>query len=90
MVPCEKKDGRYVYTTPDAQEESFFSSSEIARDDADLIAVIEEFGAAICSDKFARLRIVQIPEDVKWHIAEYDGVEWVAEDHRTWHGGEED
>jgi hypothetical protein len=27
---------------------------------------------------------VEIPGDVSWHIGEYDGVEWVAEDHRTW------
>jgi len=25
-----------------------------------------------------------VPDDVKWHIAEFDGWEWVAEDHRTW------
>jgi len=27
---------------------------------------------------------VEIPDDVKWHIHEYDGLEHVAEDHRTW------
>ena len=32
----------------------------------------------------ADLRIVEIPDDVQWHIAEYDGYEHVAEDHRTW------
>ena len=34
--------------------------------------------------RFARLKVVEIPDDVKWHIEEYDGAEWVAEDHRTW------
>jgi len=24
-----------------------------------------------------------VPDDVKWHIHEYDGLEHVAEDHRT-------
>ena len=33
---------------------------------------------------YAHLKVVEIPDDVKWHIEEYDGVEWVAEDHRTW------
>ena len=33
---------------------------------------------------YARLKVIEIPDDVKWHIEEYDGVEWVAEDHRTW------
>lgn len=32
----------------------------------------------------ADLKIVEIPPDVDWEINEYDGVEWVAETHRTW------
>lgn len=32
----------------------------------------------------ASLKIVKIPPDVEWEIAEYDGAEWVAEVHRTW------
>jgi hypothetical protein len=31
------------------------------------------------------LGIAIVPDDVKWHIEEYDGSEHVAEDHRTWH-----
>jgi hypothetical protein len=27
---------------------------------------------------------VDIPDDVKWQIEEYDGNEWIAESHRTW------
>ena len=30
------------------------------------------------------LKIVEIPEGVRWEIEEYDGKEWVAEMHRTW------
>jgi hypothetical protein len=22
---------------------------------------------------------------VSWHVEEYDGMEWIAEDHRTWY-----
>ena len=25
-----------------------------------------------------------IPEGIKWHIADYDGMEHIAEDHRQW------
>ena len=32
----------------------------------------------------AEIGIVEIPDGVKWHIHEYDGIEHVAEDHRTW------
>lgn len=54
------------------------------RSDPDLIAVIEELGEEVAGGRFASLRIVDIPDDVKWHIHEYDGLEHVAEDHRTW------
>ena len=32
----------------------------------------------------ANHKIVEIPADVEWQIQEYDGMEWVAEKHRTW------
>ena len=35
--------------------------------------------------KWAKLKIVRVPKDVKWTIEENDGWEWVAEKHRTWH-----
>ena len=53
------------------------------RADPDLIAVIEEMGQASWSWA-AEITIIEIPDDVKWHIHEYDGMEHIAEDHRTW------
>jgi hypothetical protein len=53
------------------------------RSDVDLVAVVEELGEdanGIC----AELKVVEIPDSVAWHICEYDGMEHVAEDHRTW------
>lgn len=58
-------------------------SFDILRDDPALIQVIEELGTKANGD-CAALDIVEIPDGVQWHIQEYDGVEWVAEDHRTW------
>ena len=55
------------------------------RADPDLIAVIEEMGTEAASGGCAELAIVEIPDDVKWHISEYDGNEHVAENHRTWY-----
>jgi hypothetical protein len=49
-----------------------------------LIETIEELGSKVASGPFSKLKIVEVPDDVKWHIAEFDGWEWVAEDHRTW------
>ncbi len=34
--------------------------------------------------KYANLKIVEIPDGVKWQIEEDCGNEWVAEQHRTW------
>jgi hypothetical protein len=55
------------------------------RSDPDLITIIEEMGEASWGWA-AEISIVEIPDDVKWHIYEYDGIEHVAEDHRTWYG----
>ena len=53
------------------------------RADPDLIAVIEEM-AKDAEGWAADIKIVEIPDDVEWQISEYDGMEWVAEKHRTW------
>ena len=53
------------------------------RSDSDLVAVVEEMGKeanVFC----AELKVIEIPDGVEWHISEYDGIEHVAEDHRTW------
>jgi len=56
---------------------------EVARDDPYLVRVVEDLGEK-ADGSFANLKIVEIPADVNWEIGEYDGVEWVAEVHRTW------
>ena len=35
-------------------------------------------------DDPALVQVVEVPDDVSWHIAEYDGYESVAENHRSW------
>lgn len=54
------------------------------RADPDLIAVIEELGPKRASGPFGEVKVVEIPDNVSWEIQEYDGIEWVAEKHRTW------
>jgi len=56
---------------------------EIPRDSPHLIAVVESMGA-IADGRHSTLRVVEIPDDVLWQIEEYDGLEDVAEKHRTW------
>ena len=60
-----------------------FSYWHIARDCPHLVAMVEEGGTNI-GGMYSDLRIVDVPDDVKWHIHEYDGLEHVAENHRTW------
>ena len=54
------------------------------RDDKDLVAVVQELGVEANSGH-SDLKIVEIPEDVKWYIDEYDGIEVVHEFHRSWY-----
>lgn len=56
---------------------------EIARDSQQLLSVIANLGER-AAGPYAKLKVVTIPDDVSWHIDEYDGWEWVAETHRTW------
>lgn len=57
---------------------------EHARDDPKLVEVVEVLGSDEASGAHSELRIVTIPDDVDWQIEEYDGLEHVAEVHRTW------
>jgi len=63
--------------------ENYWSDRDIDRDDPLLIQIIEELGEA-ANGFFAELKIVEIPAGVLWDIEEYDGVEHIAEQHRTW------
>jgi hypothetical protein len=64
-------------------ETVFYPDSDIARNDANLVSVVLELGEA-ANGRCAELKVVEIPDDVEWQIEEYDGLEWVAEKHRTW------
>ena len=73
----EEYKSRRDITDPD------FYYYDIPRDCPVLVAMVEEQGEAMNSN-YSLLKIVEIPDDVNWYIAEYDGMEHVAERHRTW------
>ena len=96
----EKRHGNYFYTIPVAKyreyekvaqetkdwsalNEVFFSENEIPRNDVHLVQVVEELGIKSWG-RFSELKVVDVPDDVKWEIFEYDGMEHVAEKHRIW------
>lgn len=53
------------------------------RADPLLIQVVEEL-AEKADGSGASLSVAEIPDGTKWEIDEYDGLEHVAEKHRTW------
>ena len=57
--------------------------SDIERNDPILVHVVETLGNE-ANGRFAKLCIVEIPDDVNWEISEYDGSESVEEVHRSW------
>lgn len=83
--PIRGNDSDYYKAGSPQSDATYLSEYEFyeQRNDPDLIAVIEELG----KDSWgwtSELAIVEIPADVQWHIHEYDGLEHVAENHRTW------
>jgi hypothetical protein len=60
-----------------------FYERNFKRDDPDLVSVVELLGER-ANDCYSRLEVVEIPEDVSWYISDYDGMERVEEQHRSW------
>lgn len=63
--------------------EVILSPDSIARDDPHLVTLVEEMGETSFG-RFTSLKVIEIPDDVEWQLEQYDGMEWVAEKHRTW------
>jgi hypothetical protein len=73
---------------PDEMDNDFFkvhylTNNPDERTDPLLIRVVWELGRKSWG-ACAELKIVEVPNGVKWEISEYDGLEHVAEIHRTW------
>lgn len=55
----------------------------LERDDAALVRVVEELGEQADSEA-SKLKVVDIPDGIKWHVVDYDGQEHIVEAHRAW------
>lgn len=62
-----------------------FLPGDVERTDTRLIEVVKTLGPKRASGEFAELAIIKIPDGIEYEIEEYDGIEWVAESHKTWH-----
>ena len=71
------------YWIPELGKDKKYYCHDLERTDPDLVAVVEELGEK--ADGYgAELKIVNIPDNIEWHIQEYDGMEKVCENYRTW------
>lgn len=71
----------------DSQECAVFGHQiwdvDLPRTDSDLVQCVELLGDRSWG-RNAELKVVEVPDEVEWHIQEHDGREWIAEDHRVW------
>lgn len=73
----------YNYYVGSADEDNYWSEYSLKRDDPNLVKIVEQMGESVNST-YSELAVVEIPDGIKWHLCEYDGIEHIAEDHRTW------
>jgi len=84
---CVEEKSKYdiiLFYKDHISNDSLFLEHDLERDDPELVKIVEEMSME-ANGKYAQLKIIDVPNDVKWHISEYDGLEHVAEDHRTWY-----
>ena len=53
------------------------------RTDPDLVLAVEVLKDK-ANGRFAKLKVVEIPDGIEWEISEFDGMEIVHEKHRIW------
>jgi len=80
----ESSFSKYAYYVDRKSDDTYWYDGMIEdRSDPALVQVVEELGDK-ASGWAAKLTVVEIPDNISWYIHEYDGMERVDEDHRTW------
>ncbi len=95
-LPEPANEGEIIFDRTLTPEQSFSDAEHIRvlgrywetwiekqRTHALLIRVVEELGRA-ASGSLSSLKVVEVPNGTDWEIDEYDGLEHIAEKHRTW------
>ena len=92
FIPWEKTPSKYDLGNSeywvkgfcyDPEHQLFLCEDTEDRSDPDLVAVVEQLGEDANTDS-SELKVVEIPDGVEWEIQNYDGMEHIAEKHRTW------
>ena len=72
---------RYYFN--EVKEENGFGEWEIERNDPVFVEVVEQLGD-LANGYYSKLKVVEVPDDIKWYISDYDGLEEVHEEHKKW------
>ena len=78
--------GYQTFFKNEVKDENLVDDWTFDRNDPDLVQVVETLGEKAGQGKYIKLKVVEIPDDVKWLIrrSETNGGEYIAEEHRTW------
>lgn len=57
--------------------------NQYSRTDPDLILAVETLKEK-ANGRISKLKIVNVPNNIKWEITEYDEIEQVEEKHNSW------
>jgi len=79
----EYKTDDYKFYLYDEETKILYKFAILDRDNPQLVALVEEM-RDLANGQHAKLKIVEIPDDIAYFIDEYDGMESVHEDHRIW------
>jgi hypothetical protein len=83
VVHVYKKDlGKRFSKWPEKMPD-YFGHYNLERNDPMLVKAVEELGEK-ANGQFAKLEVVEIPDGIEWHLDEYDGIESIHENHRSW------
>jgi len=61
-----------------------YGYADISRTDTRLVECVEKL-AEKANGAHANLKVIDIPDDIKWNIETHDGREHIAEVHRKWY-----
>lgn len=73
-----------AYSHMELKWDEYGHGDSLERTDPKLVECVETLGDK-ANGRHASLKVVDIPDDVEYYIHDYDGVEHIAEVHRTWH-----
>jgi len=81
-VPDESIKSITNYYLDEVKDDNYFVDWDLKRNDPILVEVVEELGAE-SNGEYAKLKVVEIPDDVvDWRIEEYNGYEYICEGRR--------